>query len=397
MSKAIPYLIQGKNIIMVVDGRSHTISQETHIAYERIVEALKAEDWDALRGLVDLRATIADYSQGNVTIEGEHVLWNGIPFHNAVATRMIEMFKEGFSIKPMVYFMENLMNNSSQRSIDQLYGFLEKNSLPITEDGYFLAYKKVNDNYTDIHTGKIDNSVGQIVEMNRDLVDDNPDSHCSTGLHFCSEEYLRDFGGSGNPVMILKISPADVVSIPSDANGAKGRCCAYEVVAQVQGDPKDAFDTVVNSDYNDDSNDYNPSNEELYDVVRERDGIAVLESTTLEEAWELVEKHIRHKKAKLIVLNQDQQEVDQDGNTIEDDDVWQDEDFSLEDEEFEDDQWPDIDTNEPELYDVVRVYGEDIEYTGLTLDEARDMVEKNQRNKKAKLMIVNPDTGEVVE
>jgi hypothetical protein len=187
MSNAIPYLLQGKNIILVVDGKSHTISKDTHIAYGKIVDALKAQDWDALRDLVEPKKAIVNYGFGYVSIEGNQVLWNGEPFHNALATRMIEMYQDGFPIDPMVRFMENLMDNPSKRSVDQVYGFLEKNKLPITEDGYFLAYKRVREDYLDCHTGTIDNSVGEVVEMERNLVDDNPDSHCSTGLHFCSE------------------------------------------------------------------------------------------------------------------------------------------------------------------------------------------------------------------
>ncbi len=53
MSKAIPYLIQGKNIILVIDSKSHTISKDTHISYGKIVDALKAQDWDALRDLAN--------------------------------------------------------------------------------------------------------------------------------------------------------------------------------------------------------------------------------------------------------------------------------------------------------------------------------------------------------
>jgi hypothetical protein len=49
--------------------------------------------------------------------------------------------------------------------------------------------------------------------------------------------------------MILKINPADVVSVPKDYNGAKGRCCKYTVVAQVNGSPAEAFAKVVNGDY----------------------------------------------------------------------------------------------------------------------------------------------------
>ena len=248
-SKSVPYLIQGKNIILVIDGKSHTISKDTHISYEKIVNALKTQDWDALRDHVEPKKAIVDFGKGYVSIYNNIVLWKGQPFHNALASRMIEMYQDGFPIDPMVRFMENLMQNPSKRSVDQVYGFLEKNSLPITEDGHFLAYKKVRSDYKDLHSNTFDNSVGQVIEMERNLVDDNPDSTCSTGLHFCSESYLSNFGSPDNPVMILKINPADVVSIPVDYNGAKGRCMRYEVIAQVVGNPEDAFGAIVDDEY----------------------------------------------------------------------------------------------------------------------------------------------------
>ena len=241
----VPFLLQGKNIILVIDGRSHTVSKDTHMNYGKIVDALKAKDWDVLADLVEPKKAIVNFGKGYITIENGVVYWKGSVFNNALSNRMIEMYQDGFPIEPMVAFMENLMANPSKRSVDQVYGFLEKNSLPITEDGHFLAYKKVRKDYKDIHSGTIDNSIGQVIEMDRNLVDDNPDSHCSTGLHFCSISYLSGFGQYNDPIMILKINPADVVSIPSDYNGAKGRCMKYEVVAEVAGDPKDAFVSVV--------------------------------------------------------------------------------------------------------------------------------------------------------
>lgn len=248
---SVPYLLQGKNLILVINGQSHTISKDTHINYGKIVDALKAKDWIAIRELVEPAKAIVNFGKGYVKIENGVVYWKDVPFNNALSSRMIEMYQDGFPVDPMVCFMENLMSNPSKRSVDQVYGFLEKNNLPITEDGYFLAYKKVRaGTYKDIHSGTIDNSIGQVVEMDRNLVDDDPESHCSSGLHFCSESYLQSFGGHTDPVMILKINPADVVSIPTDYNGAKGRCCKYEVIAEVDGDPKAAFASVVDNTYN---------------------------------------------------------------------------------------------------------------------------------------------------
>ena len=169
--------------------------------------------------------------------------------HNALTTRMIAMLQEEFPIEPLVLFMENLMNNPSKRAVTELYGFLEKNNLPITPDGHFLAYKKVREDYLDVHSGTMNNSVGSIVEMERNMVDDDKNNTCSTGLHFCSQSYLNSFGG--NRTMILKINPRDVVSIPSDYNDSKGRACRYEVIGELGVNPDEAFTESVQSNAND--------------------------------------------------------------------------------------------------------------------------------------------------
>jgi hypothetical protein len=109
--------------------------------------------------------------------------------------------------------------------------------LPITPDGSFLAYKKIRQDYTDCHTGKMNNSVGQVVEMERNKVDDDQNQTCSTGLHFCSRDYLNHFGGER--IVIVKINPRDVVSIPNDYNDSKGRACRYEVVDEIDKDKAD--------------------------------------------------------------------------------------------------------------------------------------------------------------
>ena len=52
--------------------------------------------------------------------------------------------------------------------------------------------------------------------------------------------------------MILKINPADVVSIPSDYNNSKGRACRYEVIGEIDSNPDDSreFDKPVQTTAN---------------------------------------------------------------------------------------------------------------------------------------------------
>ena len=245
---SFPYLIQGNNITVVIGNKPHTISK-THITYNKVLDAIKADDWETVQDVIEPKKVVLNYGKGNVSVQGETLYWKGKELNTGLAVRMIAMLQEGFPIEPMVNFMENLYTNPSHRAVTELYGFLEKNNLPITPDGHFLAYKKVRANYLDVHSGTMDNSVGQVVEMERHEVNDNKDQTCSTGLHFCGQSYLNHF--SGERTVIVKINPRDVVSIPTDYNDAKGRACRYEVIGEIGGeDVGKAFDAPVQTNAN---------------------------------------------------------------------------------------------------------------------------------------------------
>lgn len=242
-----PFIIQGNNIVVVIGNNTHTVSK-THISYQKVLDAIKADDWETVKDVIEPKKIVLNYGQGNVSIQGDKLFWKQEELHNSLAARMIQMLQEGFPIEPMVKFMENLMDNPSKRAVTELYRFLEKNNLPITPDGHFLAYKKVRENYFDVHSNTMDNSVGKIVEMERNKVDDDKDNTCSSGLHFCSMEYLKSFGGERT--MIVKINPRDVVSIPTDYKDSKGRACRYEVIGELGVDPEAAFDKPVQEQAN---------------------------------------------------------------------------------------------------------------------------------------------------
>lgn len=233
---SFPFILQGNNVTVVIGNKPHTISR-THITYQKVVDAIKQGEWDKVADLIEPKKVVLNYGKGNVSVQGETLYWKGKPMHNALANRMISMLQDEFPIEPLVNFMENLMTNPSKQAVQELYGFLEKNNLPITPDGCFLAYKRVREDYKDIHSGTMLNAPGCTVEMERNEVDDNRNNTCSTGLHFCSESYLKSF--SGARTVIVKINPSDVVSIPSDYNDAKGRACRYEVVGEVGVNPED--------------------------------------------------------------------------------------------------------------------------------------------------------------
>jgi len=192
-------------------------------------------------------------ASGDLTVADGVLMYKGAPLpHNMhMVHRALQQSAEGFPVAPLLNFIENLMQNPSYRAQTELLAFLEYGELPLTPDGHFLAYKRVREDYLDVHSGTINNSVGQTVEMPRARVDDNSQNTCSAGLHFCSREYLNQF--SGARMMVLKINPRDVVSIPTDYNNTKGRCCRYEVVDELPEDYRpdngNAWDTSVVDEY----------------------------------------------------------------------------------------------------------------------------------------------------
>lgn len=236
-------IVQPENISAVIkleDGKVvNKVIDKDNQYFGDVVAAVKTKDFENIIKFM-LGYTVltenADFasaqSTGQVTVEHGVVKFGGMEVDNALTQRMLRMLKEGFDIEPMRKFMQNVMQNPSNTAVNELYLFLEANSLSLTSDGYFLAYKSVNENFTSIHDGKTSNKIGEIVKMPRNMVDDNRNQTCSNGLHFASLDYVKNYF-RGDKILALKINPANVVSIPSDYNNQKGRACEYEVIAEV--------------------------------------------------------------------------------------------------------------------------------------------------------------------
>jgi hypothetical protein len=230
-------IITAKAVTVTLDGHPHMVSRENS-QFEKVIEAYRTGDEEKVRKVVDALNSVRDWAStntsGNVQVKGGKVFYKGTCMENAVTQRILDWVNLDLNPQPMINFLERLLQNPSYQSRNELLLFLEHSNLPIQEDGRFIAYKVVRNNYMDKHSGTMDNSVGRIVEMPRGEVDDNRHNTCSAGLHFCSKDYIPHFSGGNDRLMLLAIDPADVVSIPSDYNNAKGRACKYEVVEEVK-------------------------------------------------------------------------------------------------------------------------------------------------------------------
>lgn len=272
----VPFMWVDGNLTLILNNKAHQVLPD-HINYRLILEALPTATNDELAELVDIEKAVANFSQGLVEVKNGKVYYQNEEVHGSISKRILEFMSKGLPFQPLVNFLNNLMENPSMQSQVELYDFLEHENLAITSDGYFLAYKAVRSDFKDKYKGMFDNSVGSVCEMKRSKVDDNRSVGCSEGLHAGALNYVASYGNidAGDRIVIVKINPKDVVSVPSDSNCEKLRTCRYEVVAEYQGELlkplySDDFDYEENYD-EDDINDYDDNYWDQFDDVEEDD------------------------------------------------------------------------------------------------------------------------------
>ena len=247
---SVPFMWVDGNLTVILKNKAHQVIPD-HTNYKLILEALPTATEDELLELVDIEKAVATFSDGQVSIVNGKVMFEGEEVHGSISKRIIEFMSKGLPFQPLVKFLENLMENPSMQSQQELYDFLEHENLPITEDGCFLAYKAVNSDFRDKWKGTFDNKVGQVCEMRRAKVDDNRGRGSSAGLHAGALNDVAEYGNvdAGDNIVIVKINPEDVVSVPSDCNCEKLRTCKYEVVGLYQGElPKPLYKAEFEAD-----------------------------------------------------------------------------------------------------------------------------------------------------
>ena len=272
---SVPFMWVDGNLTLVLNNRTYQVLPD-HINYKMILDALPTATADELLEIVDIEKAVATFSDGLVEIKNGQVTYEGEVVHGSISKRILEFMSKGLPFQPLVNFLNNLMDNPSMQSQKELYDFLEHEHLPITEDGHFLAYKAVRSDYKDKYRGVFDNRVGKICKMQRAKVDDDRARGCSDGLHAGALNYVAGYGSLENNdrIVIVKINPRDVVSVPSDCNCEKLRTCQYEVVGEYQGE---LLKPLYSSDFSEDEyRDYDDDDYKIDDEYWDRfdDGIS---------------------------------------------------------------------------------------------------------------------------
>jgi len=286
------YLISDEgNISIVLKGKQYFVNS-TDESHASVMDALRNNKTeDEILVILDKATQVQDYLEDSeVKIKDGCVVYHGEEVHNTLTEKILSFMRQGLPVQPLVNFLKNMMKNPSFSSRRELFDFLSHKSLPITEDGCFLAYKAVSSNFKDKHTGTVDNSVGESPTMARFGVDDDRNHGCSSGLHAGTLEYVQGYGSfyedeEGNPLpssdqcIIVKINPEDVVSVPTDCNCQKLRTASYEVIKLYEGEMEYTLATDEGYEWDEDYEDW-----ELEDYMDEEDSVDKQESVTMAEA-----------------------------------------------------------------------------------------------------------------
>ena len=256
MSTPLPFIINNGSITVFVSGSPITVEKED-VNYACIRQAIIDKDWETVAENASKTLLVETFGNGELKVADGAIYYKGEAIHNYVVDRIFEFMAEGIEATPLINFLDKLLGNPSKRCLDELFAFLEYGNMPLDPDGDFYAYKAVRSDWTDKHTGTIQNKIGDIVEVPRNAVDDDSSHACSHGLHAGSLAYVKSFGSGDDIYIIVKINPQDVVSVPSH-DTRKLRCRRYEITGLYNG-------PLPSTLYKDNDDDYDDDDYDAYD------------------------------------------------------------------------------------------------------------------------------------
>ncbi len=229
---------------------------------EKLVELAKPVE--AMRNYVNASASNWKEGEPVVSIKDGVVYYMGEPQSTKLAEKILEFQREGFPVEPLFNFLEKLMRNPSKRAVDELWNFLEHHGIPITEDGDFIAWKRVKSDMTDCYSGKVLYKIGEPFKIKRNTVDEDWRVACSSGIHVGALSYVNSFNNQPDfPILVVKVNPEHVVSVPGNETN-KMRVCEGLPLGIYNGTtapnhyhakPEKLYETPYGNDDDDDDDD----------------------------------------------------------------------------------------------------------------------------------------------
>lgn len=242
--------IYGKtSISLIKGGKQYSVDMEDPRYKDAYKLLTSGKDEQFIKLVGKSLEKIVEEKVTDFLTKNNQVFFGRFEIKGALRDKVASLKRDGLSTKPFFKFYEKVLLNPSKQSAEELFDFLSYKELPITDDGNFLAYKGVLNNYYSSHAnkktkviqgkvneaGQILNKIGCTIEVERSCVDANRSNECAEGIHAGSLDYAR---GHANRVVLVEINPKDAVSVPKDCSFQKLRCCKYKVIADFEQEIK---------------------------------------------------------------------------------------------------------------------------------------------------------------
>lgn len=222
-------------MITLSDGTQH-VAFRNKDHFTRIFTLAMEEKYEEMMKYVDLSNAVKEFTFGtDIKISNGVMYYRGAEIHNSISDRIVMASQDTTqNVERYVNFFRKLQKNPSFKAVQHTYDFLVHNDLDINEEGDIVAYKYISyreGQPVDSATCKVPNWKGWTVTMPRNMVEDDPNLTCSQGLHVASQDYAGTWEDVETPGVIkVAVSPENVVSVPTDYNNSKMRCCGYKVL-----------------------------------------------------------------------------------------------------------------------------------------------------------------------
>lgn len=245
-----------RSLSVFVEGQLVVANRSSHMLFDEIVEGLENSSLTE-REVAMMVSSVGRAVEKSVAGVSDRIsfsedrselFFDGEKVDNTLSRHILRLLRERGTdgALPWVRFMEKLAKNPSKLSRIHLYSWLESaGNFTITSSGDILGYKAVAADRHSLHAGREDvsvngrifrgripNPVGAVISMPRGLVADDRAVPCSVGLHVGTFNYAHNLGGNDGVLLLVAVSPEDVVSVPSDSASQKMRTCRYEVLGE---------------------------------------------------------------------------------------------------------------------------------------------------------------------
>lgn len=239
--------IEGRQSITILHDGKLKVMSDSDPAFLKVHQYVWNDEYDKAILMFDKESGIRDSLKESVLsdriqVTNGSVILDGEVCNNEITDLVIDMYEQGEDYVPLANFFALLSDNPVHHSRHRLFDWLRSaGKFSLDSEGYIIGYKGLNSDFGSKHSGpgvvngipvngSLDNSPGNVLEIEK--VEMNPEIGCAHGLHVGTYEYASDWGRYGK-VVSVKVSPADVGSVPTDCNDQKMRCFKYEVIEEV--------------------------------------------------------------------------------------------------------------------------------------------------------------------